>query len=87
MKKLFALVLTFALALTLCASAFAEGGYSGDLKVWVADAAVDFTVGNVNMQEGSLVFEAQADAGPTTDGIDYRVLDAFKKQEIGRAHV
>lgn len=35
---------------------------------------------NVNMQEGSLVFEAQADAGPTTDGIDYRVLDAFKKQ-------
>ncbi|MBR3273946.1 MAG: extracellular solute-binding protein [Clostridia bacterium] len=48
MKKLFALVLTFALALTLCASAFAEGGYSGDLKVWVADAAVDFTVGQID---------------------------------------
>ena len=45
MKKLFALVLALALALTLC-SAFAEG-YSGDLKVWVADAAVDFTAQQV----------------------------------------
>ena len=42
MKKILTLVLAFALALTLCGAAFAEG-YSGDLKVWVADAAVDFT--------------------------------------------
>ena len=45
MKKLFAVVLALALALTLC-SAFAEG-YSGDLKVWVPDAAVDFTAEQV----------------------------------------
>jgi arabinogalactan oligomer/maltooligosaccharide transport system substrate-binding protein len=42
MKKILTLVLAFALALTMCGAAFAEG-YSGDLKVWVADAAVDFT--------------------------------------------
>ena len=42
MKKILTMVLAFALALTLCGAAFAEG-YSGDLKVWVADAAVDFT--------------------------------------------
>lgn len=42
MKKLLTLVLAVALALTLCCGAFAEG-YSGDLKVWVAEAAVDFT--------------------------------------------
>jgi len=42
MKKILILVLAFALALTMCGAAFAEG-YSGDLKVWVADAAVDFT--------------------------------------------
>ena len=42
MKKILTLVLAFALALTLCGAAFAEG-YSGDVKVWVADAAVDFT--------------------------------------------
>ena len=42
MKKILTLVLAFALALALCGAAFAEG-YSGDLKVWVADAAVDFT--------------------------------------------
>ena len=46
MKKLFALVLALALALTLC-SAFAEG-YSGELKVWVPDAAVDFTAQQVD---------------------------------------
>ena len=45
MKKLLTLVLALALALTLC-SAFAEG-YSGDLKVWVPDAAVDFTAEQV----------------------------------------
>ena len=42
MKKLLTLVLAMALVLTMSCVAFAEG-YSGDLKVWVAEAAVDFT--------------------------------------------
>ena len=42
MKKILSLVLAVALVLTLSCAALAEG-YSGDLKVWVADAAVDFT--------------------------------------------
>ncbi len=42
MKKLLTLALVFALALTLCCPALAEG-FSGEIKVWVADAAVDFT--------------------------------------------
>ena len=42
MKKILCLVLAVALVLTLSCAALAEG-YSGDLKVWVADAAVDFT--------------------------------------------
>ncbi len=42
MKKLLTLVLAVALAMTLCSAAFAEG-YSGEIKVWVAEAAVDFT--------------------------------------------
>ena len=41
MKKLLTLALAVALALTM-SCAFAEG-YSGDLKVWVPEAAVDFT--------------------------------------------
>ena len=47
MKKLLTLVLAVALALTLSCPAFAEG-YSGDLKIWVADAAVDFTKAQVD---------------------------------------
>ena len=47
MKKLLTLVLAVALALTLCCGAFAEG-YSGDLKVWVAEAAVDFTKAQID---------------------------------------
>ncbi|MDO4866906.1 MAG: extracellular solute-binding protein [Clostridia bacterium] len=46
MKKLLTLVLAVALVLTMSCAAFAEG-YSGDLKVWVAEAAVDFTVEQV----------------------------------------
>ena len=42
MKKLMTLVLALALVMTMCGFAFAEG-YSGELKVWVAEAAVDFT--------------------------------------------
>ena len=45
MKKLLTLVLALALVLSLC-SAFAEG-FSGELKVWVPDAAVDFTAEQV----------------------------------------
>ena len=46
MKKLLTLLLAVALVLSAGCAAFAEG-YSGDLKVWVADAAVDFTVAQV----------------------------------------
>ena len=42
MKKLLTLVLAVALVLTMSCAAFAEG-FSGEIKVWVADAAVDFT--------------------------------------------
>ena len=42
MKKILSLVLAVALVLTLSCAALAEG-YSGDLKVWVPEAAVDFT--------------------------------------------
>ena len=42
MTKILSLVLAVVLVLTLSCAALAEG-YSGDLKVWVADAAVDFT--------------------------------------------
>ena len=42
MKKLLTLVLAVALVLTMGCAAFAEG-YSGDLKIWVAENAVTFT--------------------------------------------
>ena len=45
MKKLLTVVLALALVLSLC-SAFAEG-YSGELKVWVPEAAVEFTTEQV----------------------------------------
>ena len=34
---------------------------------------------DVNMEDSDLTFDGQADAGATTDGIDYRVLESFKK--------
>ena len=34
---------------------------------------------DVNMETADLIFDGQADAGPTTDGIDYRVLESFSK--------
>ena len=46
MKKLLTLVLAVALVLTMSCAAFAEG-YNGDLKIWVAEAAVDFTMEQV----------------------------------------
>ena len=42
MKKILAIVLTVALMLSLVSFASAEG-FSGEIKVWVADAVVDFT--------------------------------------------
>ena len=42
MKKILSLVLAVALVLTLSCAALAEG-YNGELKIWVAEAAVDFT--------------------------------------------
>ena len=42
MKKILAIVLTVAMMLSLVSFASAEG-FSGDIKVWVADAVVDFT--------------------------------------------
>ena len=46
MKKILSLVLAVALVLTLSCAAFAEG-YNGELKIWVAEAAVDFTSAQV----------------------------------------
>ena len=34
---------------------------------------------DVDMENATLLFDGQADAGPTTDGIDYRVLESFTK--------
>ena len=46
MKKILSLVLAAALVLTLSCAALAEG-YNGELKIWVAEAAVDFTSAQV----------------------------------------
>ena len=46
MKKILSLVLADALVLTLSCAALAEG-YNGELKIWVAEAAVDFTSAQV----------------------------------------
>ena len=35
---------------------------------------------DVNLNESTMTFDGQANAGAGTDGIDYRVLEAFKKQ-------
>ncbi len=42
MKKLFSLMLACIMLLSLCSFAMADG-YSGELKIWVAEAVVDFT--------------------------------------------
>ena len=42
MKKLIALVLSFAMLLSLTSFAYADG-FSGEIKIWVAEATVDFT--------------------------------------------
>ena len=43
MKKLLAIILTLAMLLSLASFASAEEGYSGEIKIWVADAVVEFT--------------------------------------------
>ena len=42
MKKILSLVLALAMMLSLCSFASAEG-FDGEIKVWVAEATVDFT--------------------------------------------
>ena len=42
MKKLIALVLSFTMLLSLTSFAYADG-FSGEIKIWVAEATVDFT--------------------------------------------
>ena len=42
MKKILSLVLALAMMLSLCSFASAEG-YDGEIKIWVAEATVDFT--------------------------------------------
>ena len=41
MKKVFALIMALALVLSMCS--FASADYSGEIKIWVAEATVDFT--------------------------------------------
>ena len=43
MKKVLALVMALAMLLSMASFASAEEGYSGDIKIWVAEATVDFT--------------------------------------------
>ena len=46
MKKILSLVLALAMMLSLCSFASAEG-FSGEIKVWVAEATVEFTKAQV----------------------------------------
>ena len=48
MKKVLSFLLAFAMLLSLCAVASADG-YSGEIKVWVAEAAVNFTLDQVEV--------------------------------------
>ena len=44
MKKFLSMLLAVAMLLTICAFSVAETtGFDGEIKVWVADAAVEFT--------------------------------------------
>ena len=43
MKKFLSVVLCLVMALSLCSFAGAEAGYAGEIKVWVADNAVELT--------------------------------------------
>ena len=48
MKKILSLVLALAMMLSLCSFASAEG-FSGEVKVWVAEATVEFTKAQVEL--------------------------------------
>ena len=43
MKKFLILVLSLIMALSMITVASAEGGFSGEIKVWVAENTVEFT--------------------------------------------
>ena len=48
MKKFLALVLCVIMALSMATVASAEGGFSGEIKIWVAEATVEFTKAQVD---------------------------------------
>lgn len=48
MKKILSLVLALAMMLSLCSFASAEG-YDGEIKIWVAEATVEFTKAQVEL--------------------------------------
>ena len=48
MKKILSLVLALAMALSLCSFAAAEG-FDGEIKIWVAEATVEFTKAQVEL--------------------------------------
>ena len=49
MKKFLSMLLAVAMLLTVCAFSVAETtGFDGEIKVWVADAAVEFTRAQIN---------------------------------------
>ena len=48
MKKILSLVLALAMALSLCSFAAAEG-FNGEIKIWVAEATVEFTKAQVEL--------------------------------------
>ena len=48
MKKILSLVLALAMMLSLCSFASAEG-FDGEIKIWVAEATVEFTKAQVEI--------------------------------------
>ena len=45
-----------------------------------ADDEIKVSTLNVNLEEASITFDGQANAGASTDGIDYRVVEEFRKK-------
>ena len=48
MKKFLVLVLSLIMALSMITVASAEGGFSGEIKIWVAEATVEFTKAQID---------------------------------------
>lgn len=96
MKKFLAIVLTVAMMLSLVSFASAEEGFSGDIKIWVADNVVDFTKEQVEAFKAAnpefagmtvtveAVGEGDAASKMITDVESGADIYGF---EIGRAHV